>query len=113
MLGSEQNNDHTKLNMQITIQYQIAETGAGNNNVCAKQMENQMYITLEITHLLKILKLIFPSKLQHSSQSTVFNILMFYDVMSYVLIPNLMCVGMLYTLDQSEGTACVNIRTPQ
>jgi len=102
--------------MQITIQYQIAEMGAGNNNVCAKLMENQMYITLEITHLLKILKLIFPSKLQHSSassQSTVFNILMFYDVMSCVLFPNLTCGGVLYTLDQSDGTACVNIRTPQ
>jgi hypothetical protein len=30
LLGFEQNNGHTKLNTQITIQYQIAEMGAGN-----------------------------------------------------------------------------------
>jgi hypothetical protein len=27
LLGSEQNNGHTKLDVQITIQYQIAEMG--------------------------------------------------------------------------------------
>jgi hypothetical protein len=39
LLGSEQNNGHTKLNIQITIQYQSAKMGIGNNKAYTKLTE--------------------------------------------------------------------------
>jgi len=60
------------------------------NSLCALLISRPSYVILETTHLLKILKLILPPKIQLSPiffQSIVFNISMFYDVMSCVLIP--------------------------
>ena len=67
-------------------------------------------INLETIHLLRILKFIFPWKLQHSSTSSQSIVLTFWILQGDVCFNSHSDV--LLTLDQFEGTACVNVRTP-
>jgi len=46
-----------------------------------------------------------------NSQSIVFNILTFYEVLSCVLIETVMCISAL-RIAPFEGTACVNTKLP-